>query len=332
MMNGTLDLLALLDRPALDIPDLFLHQELKRVVVTGAGGSIGSAIARKLSPQVEFLGLIGHSEGPIFNIANELRDNPESCPISARIVSVGDHPERWIEDWEPDLIIHAAAFKHVGLMQSQPESAFVNNTVFSVNLAGAAHQLGVRRFTFISTDKAACPTTIMGASKRLAEGALLSRPPYANICRFGNVIGSSGSVVEIFAKRIAQDQPIKLNSPNMKRFFITPDEAAGLVLATCGSPGLHTLNMGEQVLISDIAQRIGEQLGKTPIIEEGTPVGGEKEDEEILNPGEHTVPFGFQDVVRHVLRDKPYDPYHVRRVINQVANGGIDIVKAANLL
>lgn len=326
-----LNLLDLLNREPLRFPSTDLPEGVRRVVVTGAGGSIGSAVVKRLIGKAEFVGMIGHSEAPIFRLQQALAGNHAGTDVEARIVSVGNHPERWIDDWEPDLIIHAAAHKHVGLMSTQPDAALSNNTMNTIALANAAYAMGVPKFVFISTDKAADPTTVMGASKRLAEAFLLSRSPYASVCRFGNVIGSSGSVVEIFHDRLQQGQPVNLTAPGMKRYFITPDEAVSLVLASARTgPGLYSLDMGEQVLISTIIERMGAQMGVTPQVNITNPVAGEKEDEKLFNEGE-TVSTVFWDFKPTNLLSigTNLNPYRINKVLAAVQAGKLDIVDGA---
>lgn len=325
-----INLLNLLEREPLRLPDRDFPSTIKRVVVTGAGGSIGSAIVKRLLGTVEFIGLVGHSEAPIFRLQQDIADNLGETQVDTRIVSVGNHPEQWIDTWEPDLIIHAAAHKHVGLMASQPEAALSNNTMNTITLANAAYAMGVPKFVFISTDKAADPTTVMGASKRLAEAYLLSRAPYASVCRFGNVIGSSGSVVEIFYERLSKGQPVNLTSPGMKRYFITPDEAVSLTLASVLEPGLYSLDMGPQVLISDIIDRLGKQLGVIPQVNITNPVAGEKEDEQLFNEGEKAERIFWDFHPTDLLSiSTNLNPYRVNKVLAAIQAGKLDIIDGA---
>lgn len=260
----------------------------KRVLVTGAGGSIGSALVKRLvEAPTDFVGCVGHSELPIFNLRQAL----SSGKLGEAVADIGqEHVMRTLLDkWRIDLILHAAAFKHVGLMEKQPEAAFVNNTLGTISLAKVALASDtVRRLVFISTDKACNPTSIMGASKRVAEVWLKQHAmPFATICRFGNVLGSSGSLVEIIEKRIAAEEPITITDPKMQRFFITAKEAVGLVLtaAVLEEGDCFSINMGTQIPIMEIVDKL---CPEGTIITTGRPGSGEKLAEEIVGPNETT--------------------------------------------
>lgn len=325
-----LNLLELLGRKSLTLPTIELPRGVERVVVTGAGGSIGSAVVKHLIDKVEFIGLIGHSEAPIFRLYHEISERNKGTVVATKIISVGDSPELWIQEWEPDLIIHCAAYKHVGLMDSQPEAALVNNTWNTIHFARKAYFFGVPHFVFISTDKAVNPTTVMGASKRLAEAFLLSRAPYATVCRFGNVVGSSGSVVEIVYNKLLAGEPVDLTSPTMSRYFITPDEAVGLILASVSrGPGLYTLDMKSPVLIKDIIERIGQQMGRVPKIDITSPIGNEKEIEQMFNAFEHPKVLDNTDLIEVATDLRSYDVNHI---FDLIANGEIDLVTGAQQL
>lgn len=270
----------------------------KRVLVTGAGGSIGSALVRRLvkSP-VRFIGLVGHSEAPIFNL---LQAVPQPASLMQSVVAdVGHAPSMRdvMKMWEPDIIFHAAAHKHVALMERQPFDAFKNNTVATLQLAKIAlESRSVRKFVFISTDKAVRPTSVMGASKRLAEVGLQQNfAPFATICRFGNVLGSAGSLVEIIEKRMAAGESVFITDPRMKRYFITAKEAVGLVL-TAGmleDGGCFSLDMGSPINVMDIVRKMGN-----PKFETGLPGTGEKFDEELLCENEWFLATGTSGVLK----------------------------------
>lgn len=281
----------LLNRPEHSFDEKAIDRELltKRVLITGAGGSIGSALAMRISKSnAHELFVVGRSELPIFNLLADLR-HPK-CNVSV-IPFIGDAGSptlaKKIHEWRPDIVIHAAAHKHVGLMESQPDEAFRNNTEATVNLARACEAAGVGRFIFISTDKAVNPSSNMGASKRIAEEMLTFNPLNLNvtICRFGNVLGSSGSLVEILEKDRAAGRPFRLTAPTMTRYFITACEAVGLVL-TSGllfGNGLFTLEMGSPVALTAIAHLIGGPGWKTEWLGAGV---GEKTEEELIRHGE----------------------------------------------
>lgn len=277
----------LLSRPEWSFDDAAIDAALsgKRVLITGAGGSIGSALALRVSKSpAAFLGVVGHSEISIHNLLPHLSGS--SVPVGHAIMDVGSASMSVpLSDWKPDIIFHAAAHKHVSLMEKQPAEAFKNNVEATIHLSLLARSYNVGKFVFISTDKAVSPTSVMGASKKLAEAWLMTDIPRDHtVCRFGNVLGSSGSLVEILERRVAEGKNFQLTAPGMKRFCITAKEAVGLVL-TSGllfPPGLYTLEMGAPVRIEDIAARISPS---TPI-EFTNPGPGEKFDEDLIAPGE----------------------------------------------
>lgn len=297
----------LLERPEHDFDDAAINEALwrKRVLVTGAGGSIGSAVARRIvdSPAA-FCGLVGHSELPIFNLLNEL----SSDKVGSAIASVADSHvmAELIKRWNIDLIVHAAAYKHVGLMESQPEQAFVNNTLATISLAKVAlASESVRRFVFISTDKAVTPTSVMGSSKRLAEAWLKQcAMPFAVVCRFGNVLGSSGSLVEIIENNIKSGEPIKITDTKMERYFITAKEAVGLVLtaALLEEGDCFSINMGKPVPIVDIIETLAP---RHPTIILGKPGSGEKISEEVVGHNETTSRTSNPAIFRISMQANP---------------------------
>lgn len=321
-----IDLYALLNRSRLRIPeaDAFAGQ---RIVVTGAGGSIGSAIVRRLAGKVEALWCLGHSESPIFKLKQEFDQFPN---VQFAICDVGHHPGTFLRRIQPDTVIHAAAHKHVGLMESAPDQAFRNNTEATIRLAYAAYAAGVQRFVFISTDKAAKPTSVMGASKRLAEAWLLTRAPFASVCRFGNVAGSSGSLIEIVYERLKAGQNLELTNPGMYRWFITPEEAVDLALAASCRPGLYTLDMGKPVKIQDIMERMMVQLDMQQIIIYTRPGSGEKLDEDLLNPDETAVSFNAASDL--IFVKNRLNLSRVDEALEAVRCGSMTLVEAANSL
>jgi len=234
------------------------------VLVTGAGGSIGSEICR----QVANLGareliLLGHGENSLFDIHNELRDaRPlvELVPVVADIRDAG-RIGRVFDTYRPAVVFHAAAHKHVPLMELNPEEAVTNNVLGTRNVLAAAETTGVERFVFISTDKAVNPVNVMGATKLLAEAlvyesAVRTGRPYVSV-RFGNVLASRGSVVPLFRAQIEKGGPVTVTHPEMCRYFMTIPEAVQLVLqaAALGTGGeTFLLDMGEPVKIVDLAR------------------------------------------------------------------------------
>lgn len=257
----------------------------KRVLVTGAGGSIGSELSRQLFQcHPAALGLLGHGENPIFDILNELteRQQPQqgatvngltpfhSPVLHAYIADIRsrDRIQNILQEFHPDIIFHAAAHKHVPLMEMNPGEAISNNIFGAKNLLDIALACGVERFVMISTDKAVNPTSIMGASKRVAELLVLraarqSGKPYVAV-RFGNVLGSRGSVVPTFERQIAAGGPVTVSHPEMRRYFITIPEAVQLVLQASvhGQGGeVFMLDMGEPIKIVDLAHDLIELSG-----------------------------------------------------------------------
>lgn len=299
----------------------------KRVLVTGAGGSIGSALVHRLyASSAEFVGCVGHSEAPIFALKNSLPEHPSRLGFEIADVSDWGAMRRLTQVWSPDLIFHAAAHKHVGLMQGNPREALRNNTLATLDLAEIAVQSAcVRKFVFISTDKAVRPTCVMGASKRLAEVALLKRyaPSFVTVCRFGNVLGSAGSLVEIIEEKIAKNQRLQITDPKMERFFITAKEAVGLVLtAALLEPNgeLFTLDMGAPVSIMDIVERMTQRASlQYDVVGSGS---GEKLREELTNPGETLVTAQSPALLKINYAPSP----QVAFVLNLVRDNPRDIV------
>jgi FlaA1/EpsC-like NDP-sugar epimerase len=258
--------------------------EGQTVLVTGAGGSIGSELCRQvLHLRPSKLVLLGHGENSIFEIDNELRriadrlEKQNSISVRTDIVPViadirhKDRIDHVMSQHRPDLVFHAAAHKHVPLMEVNPSEAVANNVLGTRIVLDAAVACGVKRFVLISTDKAVNPTSVMGATKRIAEllvhkAALETRRPYVAV-RFGNVLGSRGSVVLTFREQIAAGGPVTVTHPEMLRFFMTIPEAVQLVLqaAALGHGGeVFMLDMGEPVRIMDLARDLIELSGFVP--------------------------------------------------------------------
>jgi len=266
----------LLRRPEVSIDRQQVAQYLRgrRVLVTGGGGSIGSEICR----QVAELGareiiVVGRGENSVFEVTQELRDRwPEVCarPI---ICDIRNHErlEQIVARFRPEVIFHTAAHKHVPLMEENPEEALENNIVGTQNVLDCAIRYGVQRFVHVSTDKAIEPTSVMGATKRISEAlvqiAARKSAGCFGIVRFGNVLGSRGSVVQIFNKQIQRGGPVKVTDPRMVRYFMTIPEAVRLILqagAMCSRGEIFTLNMGEPVKIVDLAKDLIRLHGYTP--------------------------------------------------------------------
>ena len=262
------------DSIQLDMQAISDYIEGKTVLVTGAGGSIGSELCRQISKaRPEKLLLLGRGENSIYEIHQELieRFGPDMyIPIIADIRDE-NRLETVFSRYKPQLVFHAAAHKHVPLMEAQPEEAVKNNIFGTRNVALAADKHGAEAFVMISTDKAVNPTSVMGATKRIAELVVQdinkrSKTMYA-IVRFGNVLGSRGSVVPLFKKQIAKGGPITITDPEMVRYFMTIPEAAQLVLqaGTFSKGGeVFLLDMGEPVKILDMARDLVSLHGLVP--------------------------------------------------------------------
>nr|WP_245701202.1 nucleoside-diphosphate sugar epimerase/dehydratase [Shouchella lonarensis] len=238
----------------------------KVILVTGAGGSIGSEVCRQLSRfSPEKLVLQGHGENSIYLIERELREEVPSLLIETEISDIKDKEAMlsMMTKHRPHVIFHAAAHKHVVLMEHHFEEAVKNNVVGTRNVAEAAHEVGVNTFVMISTDKAVHPTSVMGATKRLAEAVIQHLDTVSDTrfvaVRFGNVLGSRGSVIPFFKEQIKAGGPVTVTHPDMARYFMTIPEASRLVLqAGVFAQGgeIFVLDMGEPVKIVDLARNL----------------------------------------------------------------------------
>lgn len=246
----------------------------KRVLVTGAGGSIGSELCRQIAHlEPEALVILGKGENSIHNIEEELRRNYPNLRIHRVIGDVQDKDRMdfIIATFKPEIIFHAAAHKHVPIMEENPTEAFRVNTLGTYILASTAEKYGCERFVMISTDKAVRPSSIMGVSKRLAEQLLKSIARHSRmrigIVRFGNVLGSRGSVIPKFKKQIENGGPVTVTDPRMTRYFMTIPEAVSLVMqagAYAENGEVFVLDMGKPVKISDLARDMITLAGYVP--------------------------------------------------------------------
>jgi len=288
----------------------------RRIMVTGAGGSIGSELCRQIVAfHPERLLLVDQSEVQLFAIEQELISLGYSGSIIPLIADILDEPRMnaILQEHRPAVLFHAAAHKHVPMMERQPGEAIKNNSIGTARLADLALEHCVSRFVMISTDKAVNPSSVMGATKRLAEiylQALFARHPKGTIfiaVRFGNVLGSSGSVVPTFTRQIAAGGPVTVTHPDMVRYFMTIPEAVGLVLQSCaqGQGGeTFVLDMGKPVKIAELARQMIELSGLQPEVDiEIKFVGlrpGEKLFEEINCKGEAYRPTRHPRIMRFV--------------------------------
>jgi len=269
------DITDLLRRPSVDVaPDSNRYVLGHDVLITGAGGSIGFELSRQVAyGRPRRLTLIGHGENSIHDAQTRLREAFPGVPVEAVIADVRDpaRMQRVFERVRPDIVFHAAAHKHVPLMETNPEEAISNNILGTKNVVDAALRVGTTRFVLISTDKAVSPSNLMGASKRVAEAivraaAIRHARAFATV-RFGNVLGSRGSAVPAFKRQIEAGGPVTITHPDMKRFFMTIPEAVHLVLQAGGMAHggeLFVLNMGEPLRIVQIAEDLIRLSGLSP--------------------------------------------------------------------
>lgn len=246
----------------------------KSVLITGAGGSIGSELCRQVARWgPSDIILLGHGENSIFDSLVELESSFPSLPLHPVIADVRDSSRLYtvFEKHRPQVVFHAAAHKHVPLMEANVEEAVTNNVLGTRNVIDMAISFGVERLVLISSDKAVRPTSVMGATKRLAEMLVIDSAHRSglafSVVRFGNVLGSRGSIVPLFKRQIADGGPVTVTHPEMKRFFMTIPEAVHLVLqaAALGKGGeIFVLNMGEQVRILNLAEDLIRLSGFEP--------------------------------------------------------------------
>lgn len=301
----------LLGREEVDLDEEMLAKHItnKTVLVTGAGGSIGSEICRQLLRlHPEKLILLGHGENSIYSIEQELRPLTKTTliPIIADIKDA-DVMNEIMHTHRPHIVYHAAAHKHVPLMEMNPLESVKNNILGTRNVAQAAHMANIERFVMISSDKAVDPPNAMGATKRIAEMVIqqLAQKSYTKfaVVRFGNVLGSRGSVIPLFQQQISKGGPVTITDARMTRYFMTIPEAARLVLqASVLTEGedIFILDMGEPVKIIDLAKNLirlsGFELHQIPIVEVG------------IRPGEklHEVLLGEHEQLKQKVYNKIY--------------------------
>jgi FlaA1/EpsC-like NDP-sugar epimerase len=259
----------------LDIEGISGYITGKTVLVTGAGGSIGSEICRQIAPfNPSKLILLGHGENSIYSIEMALKENfgHTSIELITEIADMqdADKMNTVMRTYHPDVVYHAAAHKHVPLMERNPEEAVKNNVIGTMNVARAASWNGVKTFVMISTDKAVNPTSVMGSTKRLAEMIIqemdmISETKFVAV-RFGNVLGSRGSVIPLFKRQIEKGGPVTVTHPDMIRYFMTIPEASRLVIqagALAKGGEIFVLDMGEPVKIVDLAKNLIKLSGNS---------------------------------------------------------------------
>ncbi|MCZ7589496.1 MAG: polysaccharide biosynthesis protein [Gaiella sp.] len=276
------------------------------VLVTGAGGSIGSELCRQIARiGPAKLVLLDHAEPALFEIERELVRERSFLAAAAVVGDVRDSIKlrQVFDKYRPGVVFHAAAYKHVAMMEANPLEAVRNNTLGTRTVADVSVEYGAKRFVLVSTDKAANPKTVMGQSKALAEWIVETWGHRADVTtrfvavRFGNVLGSSGSVIPIFRRQIARGGPVTVTHPEMTRFFMTIPEAVQLIVqagAIGGRGQVYVLDMGVPVRIVDLAEKMirlsGKEPGREIAIEFIGPAPGEKLHEELVGAGETATP------------------------------------------
>jgi FlaA1/EpsC-like NDP-sugar epimerase len=319
----------------------------RRVIVTGAGGTIGSELARQLATLgPERLILLDNGEYALWQIDLELAETAPEVPRQALLADIRDEARvrAVFEHWRPELVFHAAALKHVPMVEANPLEGLLTNVAGTRHVADAARAVGARAMVLISTDKAVNPTSVMGASKRLAEMYcqaldIAARAGGAGLrcvtVRFGNVLGSTGSVVPLFQRQLARGGPLTVTHPDMRRYFMTVREAVGLVLqasvvgtktppdpgASAQEAGIFVLDMGEPVKIVDLARQVVRLAGLRP--DQDVEIRftglrpGEKLYEELFHGKEPPAPTGHPGLLMATPRTA--DPAIVGRSIEEIA-------------
>jgi FlaA1/EpsC-like NDP-sugar epimerase len=318
----------LLERDPIQINNNEIKAQIKgkRILVTGAAGSIGSEIVRQLIPySPEVIILCDQAETPLHNLELELKENGTRINCISYLADITNKTrmEKLFEEFEPQYVYHAAAYKHVPMMELCPTEAVRNNVIGVKIIADLSIQHKVERFVMISTDKAVNPTNVMGASKRMAEmyvQALSNQPDLGTkfiTTRFGNVLGSNGSVIIRFKEQIEKGGPVTVTHPNITRYFMTIPEACQLVLeaGSMGNGGeIFVFDMGKPVAIADLARKMIRLYGLIPNIDINITYSGlrpgEKLYEELLNDAENTT-----------------QTYHEKILIAQVREVSFELVK-----
>ncbi len=310
----------LLGRKPIKLDEEKLKIELNNqvILVTGAAGSIGSGIVRQLANfQPKKIVLLDQAESPIYDFQNELISDFKGVPFEVIVGDIRSYERmrNLFETFRPRFVFHAAAYKHVPLMEDNPSEAVLTNVKGTKNLVDLAVEFGVYKFVMISTDKAVNPTNVMGASKRIAE----IYAQHANgesetkfiTTRFGNVLGSNGSVIPLFQRQIEQGGPITVTDERVTRFFMTIPEACQLVLeaGAMGDGGeIFVFDMGESVKIIDLAKKMiklsGLELGKDIEIKITGLRPGEKLYEELLAKEENTLPTHHPQILKAKMREE----------------------------
>ncbi|MBI3172646.1 MAG: polysaccharide biosynthesis protein [Chloroflexi bacterium] len=343
------DITDLLRRDPVRVNDEQVGQALegRRVLVTGAGGSIGRELCRQIARRnPSQLMLLGHGENSIFEILLELREDYPDLSLIPLIADIRDRERiaSIFDAHQPQVVFHAAAHKHVPLMEANPTEAVTNNVIGTSHLVQIAAEHHIQRFVLISTDKAVQPSSVYGATKRMAEMLVLdaargSGLPFT-VVRFGNVLGSRGSIIPLFKSQIARGGPLTVTHPDMRRFFMTIPEAVYLVLqaASMGQGGeTFVLNMGEPIRIVDLAEDLIRLSGLEPnrdieIVFTGTRPG-EKLTEELWDVGTPLQRTPHPDIFR-LASSEPLGGSRLRTAVDtlQAASLHADIAALIRIL
>jgi FlaA1/EpsC-like NDP-sugar epimerase len=322
----------LLEREPIKLDNALINEQLnnKTILITGAAGSIGAELARqcaKFNPSL--LVLLDQAESPLHELELEFNENGVTCKHEVVIGDVrnADRLRNVFNTFKPNIVFHAAAYKHVPMMENNPSESILTNILGTKTVADLAVEFNVEKFVMISTDKAVNPTNVMGASKRIAEiyTQSLGKTSATKFIttRFGNVLGSNGSVIPRFKKQIEQGGPITITHPDITRFFMTIPEACQLVLeAGCMGKGgeIFVFDMGQSVKIVDLARKMIKLSG----LKEGTDIKiiytglrpGEKLFEELLATSENTLPTHHQQILVGKVRE--YEFVEVTHFINEL--------------
>lgn len=313
------DVLDLLGRDIIrvDLSELSAYLSGKTIMVTGGGGSIGSELCRQIAKYYpKKLVIIDIYENNAYDIQQELKRHDPQLNLDVRIASIRDKERlnRLFEEYRPEIVFHAAAHKHVPLMEDSPNEAVKNNVFGTLNVAKAADHYGVETFVQISTDKAVNPTNVMGATKRICEMIIQSMASKSKTkfvaVRFGNVLGSNGSVIPLFKRQIAEGGPVTVTDPNIIRFFMTIPEAVSLVLQAgyyANRGEIFVLDMGEPVKIDDLARNMIRLSGFEPDVDIQIKYSG-------LRPGEKM----YEEILMNEegLRSTPNQLIHIGKPLD----------------
>jgi len=322
----------LLEREPIKLDTDTIQSELKDkvILITGAAGSIGSELARqcaKFHPKKIYL--LDQAESPLHELDLEFSDRLIKPPYEVIMADVRNHDrvQNVFATFKPQIVFHAAAYKHVPMMENNPSESILTNVLGTKTLADLSHEHKVERFVFVSTDKAVNPTNVMGASKRIAEIYIQSLGKNSDTkfitTRFGNVLGSSGSVIPRFKKQIEQGGPITITHPDITRYFMTIPEASQLVLEafSMGKGGeIFVFDMGDSIKIVDLARKmillVGMKEGKDISIVYTGLRPGEKLFEELLANNENTLPTHHSQILIGKVRE--YDYIDVKVIIEEL--------------